>query len=272
MQQYELTTFFTRVNDSLAAPLPALQSSGLYGASITTASDTTISFPSHLVGNVRLMRSNISCASRLTPLPLRASSALRRAIVLSRRDWRAEWSRGGSSGKEAVGAGRDTRLKDWRADIGRMWYVEASVAGVGDAVRVRRLSAGETVNSVPSIVRDVGGTVCRRILYLSVSREVKAPKRQSSARTSRQWQPSTPSPATPCPWVRYWALRRAPCLPCSGVYAGCPPSTRSLLRPTVSSCVKNRAFESVGGPVVGLRRLDCGIKVCKGMTRNRKRE
>ena len=49
--------------------------------------------------------------------------------------------------------------------MGRTWYVEPSVVGVGDEVRVSRLSAGETVNSVPSRVRDVGATVCRRILY-----------------------------------------------------------------------------------------------------------
>ena len=116
-----LTTFFTLPSDSFAAPVTDRQSSGRYGASITTRSLTTISLPSHRVGSVRLIRSKMSCASLLTPLPFFASSAFRRETVASRRDCKALWSSGGRGAAVAPGDGSETTEKFWRAERGRIW-------------------------------------------------------------------------------------------------------------------------------------------------------
>jgi len=114
-----------------------------------------------------------------------------------------------------------------------MWYVEASVVGVGDVVRVRRLSAGETVNSVPSRVRDVGATVCRRIF---------APMAAVNA-VSSDTMPVGPmiGVATGTLPAVFWCLCWVSAILVVAARAG------------VSSCVKNCAFENVGGPFVGLQ-------------------
>ena len=137
--------------------------------------------------------------------------------------------------------------------MGRIWYVEASVVGVGDVVRVRRLSAGETVKSVPSRVRDVGATVCRRILHAFVSETLNTPNCKELN-----------TYFAPIAAVNAVSSDTMPVGPTMGVATGTLPAifwrlcwVSAILvvaaRAGVSSCVKNRAFENAGGPFVGLR-------------------
>ena len=69
----QLTTMRTRERAAVSPATKGRQSSGRYGAAMETASATMILDPSHLAGIVRLNASKRSCASRVTPLPRRAS-------------------------------------------------------------------------------------------------------------------------------------------------------------------------------------------------------
>lgn len=90
---------------------------------MTTASITTILDPSHLVGNVLLIASKISCASLLTDLFFRAAASWRRATAALARDNRMVGERGVRGGlalAKALGTrGRaERRVKFCITDIG----------------------------------------------------------------------------------------------------------------------------------------------------------
>jgi hypothetical protein len=87
-----LTTLRTRVRAAESPATKGLQSSTRYGFEITTASAMMILAPSHRAGMVRLNASKISCASRVTPLPRRASVSCSLATALASRAFRARVS------------------------------------------------------------------------------------------------------------------------------------------------------------------------------------
>lgn len=91
------TTLRTRTNAE-SPGTKARQSFTWYGLAMTTASATTMLVPSHLAGIVRLNASNRSCASRVTPLPRRASRSWIFATVELSRAFNARISRGWSGG------------------------------------------------------------------------------------------------------------------------------------------------------------------------------
>jgi hypothetical protein len=87
------TTLRTRANAE-SPGTKGRQSFTRYGLAMTTASATTMLVPSHFAGIVRLNASNRSCASRVTPLPRRASRSWIFATVELSRAFNARISRG----------------------------------------------------------------------------------------------------------------------------------------------------------------------------------
>ena len=90
-----------------------------------TVSVTIILAPSHRVGIVRLNASNRSCASRVTPLPRRASPSCIFATALASRFFKARMSRACSGGvaseKEVDSEATERSWKDWIREMGMMW-------------------------------------------------------------------------------------------------------------------------------------------------------
>ena len=116
-----LTTFFTLANADPAS-FPALQSSLLYPGPMTvTWSMTTIFFPSHLVGNILLIASNISCASLVTVLLTLLAFSCARCRATAARAWEAVVERyGRGAGTEGGGERMAKVVIDER---GRTWWV-----------------------------------------------------------------------------------------------------------------------------------------------------
>lgn len=79
---------------------------------------TKISFPSHFVGNILLIASNISCASLLTFLLTLLALSWARCRAPAARAWRAAAERyGGGAGTEGAGESTVNVIIDGRGMI-----------------------------------------------------------------------------------------------------------------------------------------------------------